>query len=106
MSVFLTKPRVFVYKSSALFWSLTKTLVSLIFMMLAGVGGALNILNQDHSRISHFPGRGFCESYTNLFSRSSFCLNQFSGLFFRDGRVIGFFRVFSSLCIPLGISVE
>ena len=31
---------------------------------------------------------------------------MFSGLFFRDGRVIGLSRVFRSLCIPLGISVE
>jgi hypothetical protein len=31
---------------------------------------------------------------------------MFSGLFFRDGRVIGLSQVFRSLCIPLGISVE
>jgi hypothetical protein len=31
---------------------------------------------------------------------------MFSGLFFRDGHVIGLSQVFRSLCIPLGISVE
>src|SRR2546425_7384531 len=59
-----------------------------------------------HSRISHSRGRDFCKSYTNLFSRSSSRPGMFSGLFFRDGRVIGLSRVFRSLCIPLGISVD
>ena len=31
---------------------------------------------------------------------------MFSGLFFRDGRVIGLSRVYRSLCFPLGIGVE
>src|SRR2546428_11973422 len=48
-------------------------------------------------------GRGFCKRYTNLFSRSSSCPGMFSGLFFRDGRDIGFFRFLFLFFFPFGL---
>jgi hypothetical protein len=58
------------------------------------------------SLVTHSRTQGLCKSYKKFFSRSIFCLGGIPGLFFRDWRVIGLSRVFLSLRIPLGISVE
>src|SRR2546427_12752785 len=54
------------------------------------------------SRIHRFRTQGFWKSYRNFLSRSSFYLAGITGLFFRDGRVIGLFSLFCSLWVSLG----
>ncbi len=58
------------------------------------------------SRIYHSRTQGLWKSYRNFLSRCSFCLGGITGLFFRDGFVMGLSGLFRSLWIPLGTSVE